>query len=59
MRYGQGVIARALVNALAHAKAQLLAALRRVDAASDPTQSANIQAQLVELEAERRRLQSV
>ncbi|MEY4262513.1 MAG: hypothetical protein RLY88_221 [Actinomycetota bacterium] len=58
VRYGQGVILRALVNALAHAKAELLAALRRVDAATQSAESASIQAQLVELEAERRKLQS-
>jgi DNA primase len=56
-RYGQGVVSRALVNALAHAKAELLAALRRTDGIADAAQSASIQAQLVELEAERRRLQ--
>ncbi|WP_296631844.1 DNA primase [Rhodoluna sp.] len=56
-RYGQGVVSRALVNALAHAKAELLAALRRTDGNADAAQSASIQAQLVELEAERRRLQ--
>jgi DNA primase len=57
VRYGRGVIGRALVNALAHAKADLLAALRRVDATLEPEQSARIQRELVDLEAERRRLQ--
>lgn len=57
VRYGQGVIGRALVNALAHAKADLLAALRRVDATLEPEESSRIQRELVDLEAERRRLQ--
>ncbi|WP_138316365.1 DNA primase [Rhodoluna limnophila] len=57
VRYGQGVIGRALVNALAHAKADLLAALRRVDATLEPDESSRIQRELVDLEAERRRLQ--
>jgi DNA primase len=57
VRYGQGVIGRALVNALAHAKADLLAALRRVDTTLEPEESSRIQRELVDLEAERRRLQ--
>ncbi len=57
VRYGQGVVGRALVNALAHAKSELLAALRRVDAVANPEESSRIQRELVELEAERRRLQ--
>ncbi|BDS49138.1 DNA primase [Rhodoluna sp. KAS3] len=57
VRYGQGVIGRALVNTLAHAKADLLAALRRVDATLEPEESSRIQRELVDLEAERRRLQ--
>lgn len=56
-RYGKGVINRALINVLAHTKANLLAALRRVDSVSNPDESATIQRQLVELENERRRLQ--
>ena len=59
VRYGQGVVARALVNALAHEKANLLAALRRTDVAEDPQASAQIQRELVELEAERRKLQDL
>lgn len=59
VRYGQGVVARALVNALAHEKANLLAALRRTDVAEDPTESARIQRELVDLEAERRKLQGL
>jgi DNA primase len=59
VRYGQGVVARALVNALAHEKANLLAALRRTDVADDPIESARIQRELVDLEAERRRLQGI
>jgi DNA primase len=59
IRYGQGVVARALVNALAHEKANLLAALRRTDVAEDPQESARIQRELVELETERRKLQGL
>lgn len=59
VRYGQGVVARALVNALAHEKANLLAALRRTDVAEDPAESARIQRELVDLEAERRKLQGL
>jgi DNA primase len=55
VRYGQGVIARALVNALAHTKAELMAALRRDGIDGD--ESARIQRELVDLEAERRKLQ--
>lgn len=59
VRYGQGVVARALVNALAHEKANLLAALRRTNVAEDPDESARIQRELVELESERRKLQGL
>jgi DNA primase len=59
VKYGQGVISRALINALAHEKANLMAALRRTDVAEDPAQSAQVQRQLVELEAERRKLQGI
>ena len=59
IRYGQGVVARALVNALAHEKANLLAALRRTDVAEDPAESARIQRELVNIEAERRKLQGL
>lgn len=59
IRYGQGVISRALTNALAHEKADLLAALRRIDAAENPDENARIQRALVELEAERRKLQGI
>lgn len=59
VRYGQGVVSRALINALAHEKANLMAALRRTDIADDPTASAKIQRELVELEAERRKLQGI
>jgi hypothetical protein len=48
-----------LINALAHEKANLMAALRRTDVAEDPKQSAQVQRQLVELEAERRKLQGI
>jgi hypothetical protein len=46
------------MNALALEKAQLLAALRRVDVSENPEESARIQKALVELEQERRSLQS-
>ena len=59
IRYGQGVIARALINALAHEKANLLSMLRRADVADDPQQSTQIQQDLVKLEAERRKLQGI
>lgn len=59
IRYGQGVVSRALINALAHEKANLLAALRRSDIAEDPVASSKIQRELVELEAERRKLQGI
>lgn len=59
IRYGQGVIARALTNALAHEKADLLAALRRTDVVDSAEESARIQRALVELEAERRKLQGL
>jgi DNA primase len=59
IRYGQGVIARALINALAHEKANLLSMLRRADVADNPQQSAQIQQDLVKLEAERRKLQGI
>lgn len=59
IRYGQGVVSRALINALAHEKANLLAALRRSDIAEDPIASSKIQRELVELEAERRKLQGI
>lgn len=59
VRYGQGVVARALVNALAHEKANLLAALRRTDVSEDPEESARIQRGLVDLETERRKLQGL
>jgi len=57
-RYGQGVVAKALINALGLAKAELLAKLRRVDPATDNGESARIQRALVELESQRRKLQT-
>ena len=59
IRYGQGVVARALTNALAHEKADLLAALRRTDIADSAEESARIQRALVDLETERRKLQGL
>jgi DNA primase len=57
-RYGQGVIAKALINALGLEKAELLAQLRRIDPAADNGDGARIQRALVELEAQRRKLQA-
>jgi DNA primase len=56
-RYAQGVINKALMNALSLEKAQLLASLRRVDVAENADESARIQQALVQLEQERRALQ--
>lgn len=56
-RYAQGVINKALMNALAIEKTQLMAALRRLDVAQDAAESARIQQALVKLEQERRALQ--
>ncbi|MEY3845779.1 MAG: hypothetical protein RJA66_46 [Actinomycetota bacterium] len=53
-RYGQGVIARAITNALAREKADLLAELRRVEPGSP--ESAEVQRKLMALESERRAL---
>jgi DNA primase len=55
VRYGQGVIARAITNALAREKADLLAELRRVEPGSP--ESAEVQRKLMALESERRALQ--
>ncbi len=54
IKYGQGVIARAITNALAREKADLLAALRRSEPGS--SDSNEIQRQLMNLESERRTL---
>lgn len=59
IKYGQGVISRALINALAHEKALLMAQLRRTDIAEDAELSSQTQRALVELEAERRKLQGI
>jgi DNA primase len=59
IKYGQGVISRALINALAHEKALLMAQLRRTDIAEDVELSSQTQRALVELEAERRKLQGI
>ena len=55
VRYGQGVIARAITNAISREKADLLAELRRVDPGS--LESAEVQRKLMALEADRRALQ--
>ena len=59
VRYGQGVIARALINALEHEKANFLSLLKRNDVVDDAAKTSEIQKSLVELEAERRRLQGI
>lgn len=57
IRYGQGVISRAIAATLAREKNELLAALRRTDHASSPDEYKEIQRKLVTLETERRNLQ--
>lgn len=57
VRYGQGVISSALISVIAREKADLLASLRRIDAATSPEESAAVSRALMELEAERRKLQ--
>ncbi|MFM6971294.1 MAG: DNA primase [Rhodoluna sp.] len=57
VRYGRGVVSRALVNALAHEKAELLAQLRRAE--SDQLDTAEISRKLVDVENQRRKLQGV
>jgi hypothetical protein len=59
IRYGQGVISRALTNAIAHEKANLMSLLRRADVAENAQESSQIQQELVKLEAERRKLQGI
>lgn len=59
IRYGQGVITRALINALAHEKANLMSLLRRADVADNAEESSQVQQDLVKLEAERRKLQGI
>jgi len=59
VRYGQGVISRALINALEHEKANLLSLLKRNDVVDDAAKTSEIQKSLVDLEAERRRLQGI
>lgn len=53
-KYGQGVVARAITNAIAREKADLLAELRRVEPGS--AESAEVQRKLMTLESERRAL---
>ena len=53
-RYSKGVVSGAMLQALAREKNDLLAALKRIDMASQPDSYAAVQRQLVELEAERR-----
>jgi len=56
LEYGKAVVSKALERALAREKAEALARLRRIDAASDPTAFNEVQQQLVTLERERRAL---
>ncbi len=53
-RYSKGVVNGAMLQALAREKNDLLAALKRIDMTSQPDAYAQVQRQLVELEAERR-----
>jgi DNA primase len=53
-RYSKGVVNGAMLQALAREKNDLLAALKRIDMANQPDAYAQVQRQLVELEAERR-----
>lgn len=53
-RYGQGVVAKAITNAIAREKADLLAELRRAEPGSP--ESADVQRKLMALEADRRAL---
>ena len=57
-RYGQGVIIGALDRSLNVEKNDLLAELRRIDAASQPERFAEVNRRLVALEADRRALRS-
>lgn len=54
VKYGRGVIARAIASVLTREKNELLAALRRTDADAEPDTYIEIQKQLVALEKERR-----
>jgi DNA primase len=56
IRYAQGVVNKALMNALAQEKAELLAELRRL-APEQTEENSRIQKALVEIEAQRRKLQ--
>jgi DNA primase len=53
-KYAKGVVNGAMLQALAREKTDLLAALKRIDMAVQPDAYAQVQRQLVELEAERR-----
>ncbi|MEY5023366.1 MAG: hypothetical protein RL569_279 [Actinomycetota bacterium] len=53
-RYSKGVVHGAMLQALAREKNDLLAALKRIDMTAQPEAYAQVQRQLVELEAERR-----
>jgi DNA primase len=55
-KYAQGVVSGAMIKTLEREKADLLAALRRVEASGNEEQKSAIQRQLVELEDERRAL---
>ena len=55
-RYAKGVVNKALMNALAQEKAELLAALRRLTP-EQTDENTRIQKSLVDLEAQRRKLQ--
>jgi hypothetical protein len=55
-RYAKGIVKSALMQALLREKNDLLAALKRIDAATNPESATAIQQELLKLEQERRSL---
>jgi DNA primase len=55
-RYAKGIVKSALMQALLREKNDLLAALKRLDAANNPEAATAIQQELLKLEQERRSL---
>lgn len=58
-RYGQGVIAKALIGVIGSEKTLLLSELRRTDAQTESEKYRGIQRRLLELETERRSIREV
>lgn len=58
-RYGQGVIAKALIGVIGAEKTLLLSELRRTDAQTESEKYRGIQRRLLELETERRNIREV